>query len=123
MLRAHMATILERGRAIAPALSAYAEEMPAGWQRRQLIGVCRVLERGDPDEAAAALSELPECWIPLLSAATSSSDLGHVLHEFLTESRRTDDLRQKVVAHDRLPAHSLGPGDRRDDGAEHLRDS
>jgi type II secretory pathway component PulF len=95
VLRTHMATILERGHAIAPALSAYAEEMPAGWQRRQLIGVCRILERGDPNEAAAALSELPECWIPLLSAATSSSDLSDVLREFLTESQRTDDLRQK----------------------------
>ena len=95
VLRSHMATILERGRAIAPGLAAYAQEMPAGWQRRQLLAVCRILERGDATEAAAALSELPECWIPLLSAATSSSDLGQVLREFLTESRRTDDLRQK----------------------------
>ncbi len=95
VLRAHMATILDRGRAIAPALRAYAEEMPAGWQRRQLVAVCRVLERGDAAEATAALAELPDCWIPLLSAATSSSDAGHVLRKFLTESRRADDLRQE----------------------------
>jgi type IV pilus assembly protein PilC len=95
VLRSHMSIILERGRAIAPALRAYAEEMPNGWQRRQLLAVCRILERGEPSEAADALSALPECWIPLLSAATSSADLGHVLHEFLTESRRTDELRQK----------------------------
>jgi type II secretory pathway component PulF len=95
VLRSHMSTILERGRAVAPALLAYAEEMPNGWQRRQLIEVCRVLERGDPGEATAALAALPESWIPLLSAATSSPDLGHVLHVYLAESRRADDLRQK----------------------------
>jgi type II secretory pathway component PulF len=95
VLRSHMATIFERGRAIAPALRAYAEEMPSGWQRRQLLAMCRILERGEPAEAAAALAELPECWIPLLSAATTSPDPGRVLREFLTESRRTDELRQK----------------------------
>jgi type II secretory pathway component PulF len=95
VLRSHMTTILDRGRAIMPALRAFAEEMPSGWQRRQLNAVCRVLERGDPAEATAALAELPECWIPLLSAANSSPDPGRVLSEFLTESRRTDDLRQK----------------------------
>jgi type IV pilus assembly protein PilC len=95
VLQSHMATILERGRAIAPALSAYAEEMPAGGQRRQLTRVCRVLEGGDPADATVALAELPECWIPLLSAATTAPDLGHVLREFLTESQRTDELRQK----------------------------
>src|SRR5262245_52462097 len=36
VLRSHMATILERGRTILPALMAYADEMPSGWQRRQL---------------------------------------------------------------------------------------
>jgi type II secretory pathway component PulF len=95
VLRSHMTTILERGKPIAPALRAYAEEMPAGWQRRQLQSVCRVLERGNANEAATSLAELPECWIPLLSAATTSADPGHVLREFLTESQRTDDLRQR----------------------------
>jgi type II secretory pathway component PulF len=95
VLRSHMDIILERGRALAPALRAYSEEMPNGWRRRQLLDVCRVLDRGDAGEAAAALADLPECWIPLLSAATSSGDLGHVLNEFLVESRRTDELRQK----------------------------
>ena len=95
VLRSHMATILERGRAIAPALRAYTEEMPKGWQRRQLQAVCHVLEQGDSTQAAVALANLPECWIPLLSAATASPDPGHVLREFLNESRRTDELRQK----------------------------
>jgi type IV pilus assembly protein PilC len=95
VLQSHMSTILERGRAIAPALRAYAEEMPVGWQRSQLQAVCRVLEHGSPPEAARALSELPECWIPLFNAAVTSRDPGQVLGEFLAESRRMDDLRQK----------------------------
>jgi type II secretory pathway component PulF len=95
VLRSHMATILARGRAISPALRAYAQEMQAGWQRRQLVGVCNVLERGDSSTAANALADVPECWIPLLGAATTSPDPGRVLVGFLTESRRADDLRQK----------------------------
>lgn len=95
VLQAHMATILERGKTITPALRAYADELPAGQQRRQLLAVCRVLARGNVGEATAALADLPEYWIPLLSAATSSSDPGHVLSEFLSESQRTDDLRHQ----------------------------
>jgi type II secretory pathway component PulF len=69
--------------------------MPAGRQRRELQEVCRVLAGGNAAEAIAALSELPEYWIPMLSAATSSTDAGHVLQEFLTESRQVDDLRHQ----------------------------
>lgn len=94
-LRVHMAEILHRSRPIVPALRAYAAEMPAGWQRRQLAAVCRILERGDPNAAAAALVSLPESWIPLLSAATTAPDPGQILHEFLTESRRTEILRHQ----------------------------
>jgi type IV pilus assembly protein PilC len=95
VLNSHMAMILERGHAIVPALRAYAEEMPVGWQRRQLLAVCEILKRGDAAEAAADLANMPECWIPLLSAATVSPDPGQVLRRFLNESRRADELRQK----------------------------
>jgi type IV pilus assembly protein PilC len=60
-----------------------------------LLGVCQILEGGDARVAAAALTELPEYWIPLLSAAASSSDPARVLHEFLAESRRADELRRQ----------------------------
>jgi type II secretory pathway component PulF len=95
VLRSHMATILGRVRAIVPALRAYAAEMPAGWQRRQLISVCRILERGNSDDAATDLAQLPESWIPLLSAASTSPDHSQVLHDYLSESRRADALRQQ----------------------------
>jgi type II secretory pathway component PulF len=54
-----------------------------------------VLTRGSESEATSALAALPEYWIPLLSAATSSSDPGHMLSEFLSESQRTDQLRHQ----------------------------
>lgn len=95
VLRSHMARVLERGRAIAPALRAYSEEMPSTRRRRQLLTVIEVLEHGNADEAAAALAALPEYWIPLLSAATSSRDPARVLREFLYESQQADDLRRQ----------------------------
>jgi type IV pilus assembly protein PilC len=94
-LRAHMARVLEQGKRIAPALAAYAEEMPRGRRRRQLQTVIGVLQRGDATQAAAALALLPDYWIPLLSAASSSRDPGRVLHEFIDESRRSDELRHQ----------------------------
>src|SRR5471032_2539048 len=68
-LRTHMSRVLEQGRLIAPALTAYAEEMPRGRRRRQLCTVIDVLNCGDVDEATSALAALPDYWIPLLSAA------------------------------------------------------
>lgn len=94
VLQAHVAKILERSRAITPALRAYADELPSGRQRRQLLAVCRILARGNESEAAAALADLPDYWIPLLSAATSTSDPGHMLSEFLSETQRADELRR-----------------------------
>jgi type II secretory pathway component PulF len=94
-LRSHMATVLQQARVITPALRAYADEMPSGRRRRQLRTVCRVLDGGDVAEATSALETLPEYWIPLLSAATSSRDPGRVLQEFLAESHRADELRRQ----------------------------
>ncbi|MGE3244296.1 MAG: type II secretion system F family protein [Pirellulales bacterium] len=94
VLQAHVAKILERSRGITPALRAYADELPSGRQRRQLVAVCRILARGNESEAAAALADLPDYWIPLLSAATSTSDPGHMLSEFLSETQRVDELRR-----------------------------
>jgi type II secretory pathway component PulF len=95
VLEQHLAAVLARGRELTPALRAYADELPAGAQRRQLLAVCRVLARGNAAEASNALADLPEFWIPLLSAATTSTDPGHVLSEFISESRRTADLRHQ----------------------------
>lgn len=94
-LRSHLERVLQRGQAMTPALRAFAAELPEGYRRRQLIRVLGVLERGDAAEASAALSELPEFWIPLLSAATVSNDAGRVLRQFLDESQRASELRRQ----------------------------
>ena len=95
VLRRHMSRVIEQGRAIAPALHAYAEELPPGRRQRQLVAVLGTLERGDPAEAAASLQQLSTFWIPLLSAASASGDSGRVLSEFLRESQRADELRRQ----------------------------
>jgi type II secretory pathway component PulF len=94
-LQSHIVKMLDRARAIAPALRAYAAEMPWGWQRRQLKTVCQVLDRGDATDAATALRSLPDYWIPLLGAAGSTNDPGRALHEFIAESRQADELRRQ----------------------------
>ena len=95
ILRTHLAKVLEGGRAIVPALQAFSEEMPAGRRRNELHKLIRILERGDATEAEKAFAELPEYWIPLLSAAISSSDPGRILQEFIRESQRADELRRQ----------------------------
>jgi type II secretory pathway component PulF len=95
VLHAHMAKVLQRGREIAPALAAFAEEMPAGRRRRELTTVCRLLQQGDAAAATTALAELPDYCIPLLSATAASSDPSRVLREFLDESQRAEDLRRQ----------------------------
>ncbi len=95
VLRTHMETVLQRGRKILPALEAYAEELPAGRPRKQVQSVCRVLASGDTSEAAAELVQSPEYWIPLLSAATSSTEPGQILDRFLSDARQTGEIRHQ----------------------------
>lgn len=94
-LKSHLERVLGQAQAIVPALSAYAQELPFGRQRRELRRVCRVLETGDAAAATAALAELPEYWTPLLSAAASSNDPSRVLNRFLDESHAALELRSQ----------------------------
>jgi type II secretory pathway component PulF len=94
-LQSHLVKVLDQARAIAPALEAYAAEMPSGRQRRQLRAVCQIVERGDATDAASALQRLPDYWIPLLSAASFTNDPGRVLHEFIAESQQANELRRQ----------------------------
>ncbi len=95
VLRTHLDRVLKEGKAIVPALIAYSEEMPTGYRRRELQALIRVLEQGDAGEAEKVFAQLPEYWIPLLSAATASRDPGRVLEEFLKESQRAEELRRQ----------------------------
>lgn len=97
----HLARIVERGRALAPALRAYAAEMAPSRARRQLTALLAVLDMSDTPHAVAALQRLPAFWIPLLSAATASDDPGRMIQVFVRESNRTVELsrlwRQTLV--------------------------
>lgn len=95
VLQDHLARILSQNQIVVPALRAYAEEMPHGHNRRELITVCDLLQQGDAAQAVEHLESLPEYWIPLLSAASSSADPGLVLREFLRESQAADELRRQ----------------------------
>src|SRR5262249_11128574 len=95
VLGSHLAQVLEGAKTIAPALQAYSEELPIGSRRRELEIVIEALEGRDDVETEKAFAGLPEYWIPLLSAATSSRDPGRVLQEFLSEAERTDELRRQ----------------------------
>lgn len=94
-LQQHLATVMERGQHLLPALRAYASELPASRQRRDLDTVLQILERGDAAEAARTLASLPGYWIPLLAAATASRDPARILREFLQESERAGKLQRQ----------------------------
>lgn len=95
VLGAHLAHVREGAKTITPALQAYCEELPVGRRRRELEIVIRALEGSDDVEAQKVFAGLPEYWIPLLSAATSSRDPGRVLQEFLSEAEQTEELRRQ----------------------------
>ena len=95
VLRSHLERVRLDAAAIVPALLAYAEEMPRGRRRQELVKLSRVLQRGDIVEAEHTFRTLPEYWISLLSAAASSRDPGRLLRGFLEESRQADELRRQ----------------------------
>lgn len=90
-----LARVRVGAKTITPALRAYSEEMPAGRRRLELETLVRAIEGDDAKEAERVFSELPDYWIPLLSAATTSRDPGRVLQEFLRETQRADELRRQ----------------------------
>jgi type II secretory pathway component PulF len=95
VLRAHLAKVLEGSSALLPALRAFSQEAPAGRPRKELEALIHILEQGNAEEAERAFAELPDYWIPLLSAAISSSDPGRILQEFIRETQRSEELRRQ----------------------------
>jgi len=95
VLRSHLARTLERARPLTPALRAYAEEMPSGRRRRELAEVCGILARGDVEAATAALTTMPEYWIPLIGSTAGDNDSAGILREFIAESQQADVTRRQ----------------------------
>src|SRR5439155_13454037 len=94
-LERHLVQVIEQARPLLPALHAYAAEMPPGRSRRQLTALLELVQRGDAQQAAAAVQSMPTYWIALLSAATASSDPARILEQFLEESQQADALRRQ----------------------------
>src|SRR4029079_17497103 len=86
VLNARLAEIVSRSRALTPALSAYAAELPPSPVRRRLQAFLRMLQAGDNSQSIAALARQPAQWIPLLSAVTATSDLSQFLKILLREN-------------------------------------
>jgi type IV pilus assembly protein PilC len=84
-LEARLIRIVERGRALIPALVAYAEEIPRSASRRQLLDVIRILQSGEIPQAAAALRRRADYWIPLIASATNSHGDNQLLQAILRE--------------------------------------
>lgn len=94
-LRVYLAQTLQRCQPIAPALRAYAEEMPVGHRRSALHRVADVVAQGDVAAAAAEFERAPEWWIPLVGSAAAGHDSGEMLDRFIADSRGADEARRQ----------------------------
>jgi type IV pilus assembly protein PilC len=94
-LQSHLARTFERGRPLVPALRAYAEEMPSGRRRRELLEVCRVLENGNVAEAMSGLTSSPDYWIALVGSASGSNPPDKILQSFIVDSQQADETRRQ----------------------------
>lgn len=95
VFRSHLENILERASSIVPALEAFSKEAAAKPHRGELQRLIAIIKHGDPVQAEKAFAELPDYWVPVISAAMTSNDPGRILQEFLNESRRSDELRRQ----------------------------
>jgi type IV pilus assembly protein PilC len=95
VFRSHLESVLQRTRSIVPALKAFSEEAAAKTHRGELQRLIQIIESGDAAEAEQAFADLPDYWVPLISAAMGSNDPGRILQEFLNESQRSDELRRQ----------------------------
>ncbi|MFV2067970.1 MAG: hypothetical protein ACC645_13435 [Pirellulales bacterium] len=95
ILQSHLEDLLQRGKAIAPVLHAYAKDMPPGRRHRQLLAVIDILERGDVGSATSTFAAMSDDWVPLLAAATSSSKPDCLLEGFVTRSQAAHQFRRQ----------------------------
>lgn len=93
-LQRQIGRVLEKGKPLAPALLAYAQELSSGGRRDRLERLANQLKVYDPSDGLAP-GQFDEAWIPLLSASASSSDPSHILKGIIDESQRAGDVRRR----------------------------
>ncbi|MGI9428692.1 MAG: type II secretion system F family protein, partial [Bythopirellula sp.] len=94
-LPARVARLIEQRETLAPALSAFASELPAGRYRRDLRSFVARLEAGTTAEQFCDSPDAMAMLLPLLSANGRTAEAGDRLHELFAESAREEDLRRQ----------------------------
>jgi protein transport protein HofC len=92
ILRDRIAQVLEQRDTLAPALAAFAEEMPTGLPRRELKRLASRLSEGATAEQLSQSPKLTAAWIPLLSGGASLGST-NFLHDLFAESSRDSAMR------------------------------
>jgi len=91
-LRERIAEMLEQRETLAPALEAFAEEMPASRRRRELRRLAGRLRDGATVDDLCQSKDLTTTWLPLLGGASSLGS-GRFLHDLFAESSRDNEVR------------------------------
>jgi type IV pilus assembly protein PilC len=92
--RERLASLLDRAKILLPPLRAFAQEQRSR-KRQQLQTVIDCIASGNADAATRIMDQLPGYWIPLLGSAAASRNPSRVLHEFLAESQRAEELQRQ----------------------------
>lgn len=90
--------VLETGKPLAPALLAYAQELPRGKRRLRLQRLANQLEQGHDPNGELAVGQIDEEWIPLLIAGASSGDPSQIPSGIIDEFQRAGDLRGQFAS-------------------------
>jgi type II secretory pathway component PulF len=93
-LRERITAILEKRETLAPALSAFAEEMPMGRRRRELRRLAVRLRNGATVDELCQAKDRTTTWLPLLGG-TSSLDSSRLLSDLFAESSRENAMRSQ----------------------------
>ncbi len=92
LLRERITAMLEQRETLAPALEAFAEEMPKGRRRRELRRLAERLRNGATVDEFCQAKDRSTTWLPLLGGASSLGS-GRFLSELFAESSRDDEVR------------------------------
>ncbi len=93
-LRERITAILEKRETLAPALTAFAEEMPLGRRRRELRGLAARLRNGVTVDELCQAKDRTTIWLPLMGGS-SSLGTGRLLSDLFAESSRENAMRSQ----------------------------
>jgi type II secretory pathway component PulF len=92
LLRDRIDQLLQQRDTLAPALTAFAEELPTGRPRRELTRLAARLGEGATADDLSQSPEMTAAWIPLLSGGASLGSK-NFLHDLFAETSRDSAVR------------------------------